>query len=471
MRRPRRPVGADVLRRFWRFVTSSHATMAVMLLVGVLLLLNVLVPQVSVFGPAEIARVIDDRPFRRFLLVTLGLSELSTSPVFVGALVLFFLNLAAVLVDRVRSTIAGLRKGPPTEAQLRALTRAPGVFAFPRPEGWSEARAASVLERVGYRVSRPAPDAVWGIRNRTAILGFPLFHLSFYFLCGGGLSLYLTRTVAGIHVAEGQPFELADATVVRAAPWGASAGGTFRVEVVHPVLEDGLPIQLGATIQPLGPGDPPPQESWVNSPAEWGSLSVLVEKVGVAPVLWLQDGEGFTVDQVALLATRSAGDRAEAPMGDGAIVVSVAPIAVGRDFPTREQLATVPIAVSVRRGAETVFDGTLRPGDFARVGPQVLKLSEVRYWVGLRLIDEKGGEWLVIGFLVAVVGLVWRMVWFRREVGVAWDDERVVLVCRAEYFPRQFREELEVLRDLLAAPPAPAPLAKSDLVEPTALPR
>ena len=45
------------------------------------------------------------------------------------------------------------------------------------------------------------------------------------------------------------------------------------------------PVQLGATLRRLGAGEEAARVSWVNHPAEWGALSVLVERVGLAPVL------------------------------------------------------------------------------------------------------------------------------------------------------------------------------------------
>ena len=438
------------MRRAWKLATSSRTTMAILVLLAGLLFLNVAIPQVAVVGPAAVAELAARGPLLRFLLVTLRLSELSTSAVFLGTLGAFFLNLALVLVDRARVTAQRLRYVPPTEAQVRAMAGASTALTFARPPGFGEGRAAAVLERLGYRTTRAGPSALWGIRHRTAVLGFPLFHASFFFLCAGGLALYYTRHVTMVTAAEGQAFESTGGKVVRASPAGLPPGQSFLLERVDVRLEDGKPLQLGALVRPLEGGEA--QQAWVNHPAEWGALSLLVERAGVAPVLWLQDERGYTLDKVAVLAIARDGANVQTPLGDGELAAEVVPIPVGPEFPEREALATVPINLKVRRGEQTLFAGEVVPGQFIRVGRYVLKLEEVRYWALLRTVSERGGLWLVVGFLLAVAGLTWRMVWFRREVGVCWDEQHVWLVCRSEYFPRQFREELEMLQGLLASP-------------------
>ena len=437
--------------RAWKYATSTRLTMTILIVLGVLLLLNVVIPQEATLGAAAVDRVAREGSVLRFLLLNMRLSQLSTSPLFLLTLGAFFVNLALVLVDRSLTMLLRLRFNPPTEAQVRSMAGAPSALSFALPQDWSGERAVRVLARLGYRVSRPGPHSVWGLRNRTAVLGFPLFHFSFFVLLAGGGALYATRYVTTIVVAEGQTFQTTGGKIVRRPPRGIPPAQTLLLERVHARIEGGRPVQLGATLRRLGSGEEAAQESWINHPAEWGSLSVLVERAGVAPVLWLQDEKGFNLDKVAVLAVPGDAAPARTPLGDGSLTVEVTPIAVGPDFPQRDALPTASISLTVRRGSEVVYSGALRPGEFARVGTSSLKLEEVRYWVYLRVVDEYGGLFLVVGFLFAVAGLTWRLIWFRREVGVLWDDTRLVLVCRVEYFPLQFQEELGALHAFFLA--------------------
>jgi hypothetical protein len=105
-----------------------------------------------------------------------------------------------------------------------------------------------------------------------------------------------------------------------------------------------------------------------------------------------------------------------------------------------------------RPGAkEALFDGELLPGGSLRLGAERLVLEDVRPWVGVLVVSERGGGLLIAGFLLGVVGLTWKMLWYRREVLLAWGDGQVTLAGRSEHFPLRFRQELEALLVLLLA--------------------
>jgi hypothetical protein len=177
-----------------------------------------------------------------------------------------------------------------------------------------------------------------------------------------------------------------------------------------------------------------------------------VEGAGVAPVLWLTDARGFTLDRV-LVPAASPGGETEVPLS-GDLRVLVKNVELGPDFPERAALAATPLSVRVRAGGREVFAGLLRPGEAAHFGDHALRIEELRYWALLRLVNERGGGLLVAGFVLSVVGIVWRMLLFRRELVVGWDENGVRIAGRGEFFPARFREELELARDLLAAPGA-----------------
>ena len=78
--------------------------------------------------------------------------------------------------------------------------------------------------------------------------------------------------------------------------------------------------------------------------------------------------------------------------------------------------------------------------------------GEMRYWVGVLVVSERGSGVLVTGFIALVVGLIWRLSWHRREVALTWDDREFRLVGRSEYFSGRFREELGSIQAELARP-------------------
>ena len=49
-----------------------------------------------------------------------------------------------------------------------------------------------------------------------------------------------------------------------------------------------------------------------------------------------------------------------------------------------------------------------------------------------------------------ILRLIWRLLWYRREVVVTWDEERFHLVGRSEYFSGRFQDELAAIEENLA---------------------
>ena len=100
---------------------------------------------------------------------------------------------------------------------------------------------------------------------------------------------------------------------------------------------------------------------------------------------------------------------------------------------------------------EVLFDGPLRPGEGTALEGGRLVLEELRYWVGVKVVSERGGGVLVAGFVAGIAGLVWRLLLHRREVALSWDDETLRVVGRSESYPSRFRDELVAIFDTLRA--------------------
>ncbi len=441
------------MKHLWSAATSLRTTVVLLSLVCVLLVLNVLLPQASLDAGAY-ARALRSGPAARFALETLRLGHVATSPAFIAVLAGFFTNLLAVLLDRTAATLRRVRYAPPSRAQLEALLAGPGRLD-PAQCVTDAATGAEVLRDMGYRTERVGTDAVWGVKHRLAPLGFPLFHASFFLICAGAVQLYLTRDVVTVTITEGMEVDSRAGSVIRRALLGPAAPARIALERVDAKLEAGRPVALAATIALDGAG---PQTARINDPAVRETLSVLVEGVGIAPVLWLADRGGFTLDRVLVPLVSAGGLPTRVALAPGDVEVVLEPVRLGPRFPERGALATVPVELRVRKDDATVFEGAIRPGEIVPIGDRSLRVAEVRYWAGFRLVDERGGGLLVAGFVVAIAGIVWRMVLFRREIAIASGGGALRIAGRGEFFPARFREELALARELVisrlrAAPP------------------
>ena len=444
-------------RRIFRWFISARFTVGLLCLLALLLLLNVALPQEAVLGAERFAAMLErSNGVARFMLQTLGLGRMATSPAFLAVLGLFFLNLASVLLARFKPTWHRVGLKPRSEKGLRAWARMEETHSGPLPEEWSAGRIVNILRGHGYQVRRPGKQTFWAVKHRTAPLGFLLFHLSFFLICAGGVAIYYTRFVGTAIVSEGQAFTGDYSAVVRASPLGGPPPLRFTIEEVEARMEGGQPVHLAARLRFEGAGAGGIRQSRVNHPARWGSASILVEKAGLASVLWLQDGRGFTLDRVVAPARTFATTTTEVAMAEGEWMATVYPLLPGEPFPDRGELAEQAIDLEVRRGGEELFSGKLRPGEAASFPGGRLVMEELRYWVGLRVIRERGGGLLIVGFTLGVIGLVWRLLWYRREIALTWEDGVFRLVGRSEYFSAPFEAELASLARMLKETEAPA---------------
>ena len=79
------------MRPLRQFLTSLKTTIGLFIILGGLLLFSVALPTEKYLGPG--AEGFTGSVLGRFLLGRLGLGEISTSPVFLVCIALFFLNL------------------------------------------------------------------------------------------------------------------------------------------------------------------------------------------------------------------------------------------------------------------------------------------------------------------------------------------------------------------------------------------
>lgn len=435
------------MRRLWAIAVSMRTTAVLIAALSVFMLLNVLLPQAQT-NPAAFGAALRRGAAARFVLETLRLGHVSTHPAFLLTLVVFLANLAAVLADRIGGTVRRLRLAPPAPGQRNALLEGAAKASVAGAVDDVTERATRILETLGYRVSPIGRGELWAVRHRWALLGFPVFHAAFFLLALGGGLVYWTRDVVAVGACEGQEVSSATGGVERRAPAGPADPVTVAVDRVDVKLEGGKPIDLSVAMRLLPAGVA--GTARINHPLVSGDLSVLVDRAGIAPVLWVVDRDGFTRDRVAVMAVSNGDLPARAPLDGGAVEAVLEPIAVGLGFPERAVLEKTRVSIRLREQGREVFSGRLAPGEGADLGDRVVRLQEIRYWASLRLIRERGGGVLVAGFLFAVFGISWRMLWHRREIVVVVSEGRVRLGGRSELYPRRFRAELQELLDLLA---------------------
>jgi len=355
--------------------------------------------------------------------------------------------------------LARIALRPLSEKGLTAWARLEESLRSPLPAGFDGSSAATALRDAGYRPYCAGDRTYWGVRHRTAPLGFLLFHASFFLIAAGGAWIFYTRFQAEAILSEGQPFTGYYSSYLRQPPAGNWPQLRFSLGEVELRFADGEVTGLAATLR-LGEGaSAVERRTEVNRPVRWGSASLFIRHAGLAPVLWLQNDAGFTLGRIAVPVGGPNGQEAtEVSLADDHLRARVHPLAQGEPFPERDQRARAALRIELLdpEAGKALLDRHLRAGESAEFAGGRLVLVEMRYWAVIQVVAERGGGLLVAGFALGIAGIVWRLLLHRREVAVTWDDEELRLVGRSEYFSRLFRRELEEILALLTRPRAAA---------------
>jgi hypothetical protein len=446
---------------------SRGVVLASMLVLGVLYLAGLLIPQRPSMHPGAFQEWRAARPRLVGVLEWTGLSDVYRSPLMYVTLGVFFASLFAVLWERVPRLVKRTRLDQGLPMDPVSLSGRRGTVQGPAPDASAALSAAArFLERRGYRVWWRDPGSLRAVRYRFAPLGFLLFHGAFALLLAGGISLDLTRYAARATVAEGESFDLATSEI--APGWRRPRIGRgapevrFEVLQVRPVREAGTPIRLEADL--LFPGARSPRTAEVNSPIHLGSTSILVQGAGTAPLLTCALADGR--EDGAFVKLRPGNAATFARFDACGIELRLSPVAGGRAGSTRngrvmagevgwvaEDLSE-GLNVEVATFGGELTRGVLRQGGHLAIGggAVLLAMPEVRRAVELYIVDEHGGALLWAAFGMAIVGLMARLVYFRREIVVVAESPLSrLLVAQASDGPPGSGSQGRIVGDLLAA--------------------
>jgi hypothetical protein len=405
-------------RSIWRGFRSLKTTAVLLALLLLLLLLNVLLPQERVVGRETVAAITARGGIGAFLFKTLGLAHIPTSPPFLVTLALFFLQLLAVLWTFTAVTIKRVRFQP---------ARWEGWERFGLGVGRDD--AVRKLQGAGFRVQALEGGATWGVRNRISPLGFLFFHYSFLFFLAGGLLLHYTRWVGTVDLARGASYAFSPKTAKasRVPALEPPEGFNVTLEEVEARKIGGEPVRLRAVLRFAdGPGALA-AEAAINRPARFRGYAFLPLSTDEAMSFKLYDAQGFLLDTLAVMTRCGSGEDLVLPLPDGcSLAVRCARGRVGE----------------LRCGGGSVAFPLAEGGRGAAAGIEVQYASSMP-WVSFLVVYERGPGLLVAGFVLAILGLLFRFLFPRQDVVL----EGGTLHCKGEYFPSVLREELETMKE------------------------
>jgi hypothetical protein len=435
-----------------KYLSSLRFTILLICLLGVIFIIGLWIPQVHLVAKiyAEWHR---NSPQLVDFLDALGLTTIYTSPITVTLWVFFFINLALVLWQRMplvrhRIALSGAKIVDPESA-----AGYPFRSSFPMPEGLDAKMLVTRLRKRRYTVLGD-PSGFYGVKNRLSPIAFVLFHVSFYLILLGGLISVYTQFIGYVDLAQGESFhgELSrynESPSVKMPAFGSPPVASFTVTSIVPRVVRNTPTGISVM---LLDGQGHTHEVGINTPYSTGPASFVFKHLGMAPHFELRDASGHVIENalVRLDVLRMRPDRFT--MGGYTFTATFYPDFVmdnGKRATRSMEFNNPVFYIIVEKDGKKIADALVPKNGVLEFAGNRLVMEDLRYWVRFYVISQHGLPILYFGFAVACIAVIWRMIFFKREIlGAVREREgaRCLLVAgRSEYYKSLAEDEFTKL--------------------------
>jgi cytochrome c biogenesis protein ResB len=289
---------------------------------------------------------------------------------------------------------------------------------------WEEVRKMTRL--LGYRQIEGVDGVLEGVRRRWTGFGTYLFHGAFFVVAlGFGLTM-VARQEATIWVSEGEFFEgLGEQFLSQSTPRLLASGlspVTFEVRSIEPEFwrDQMLFTRLEAALEFA---DGSQGTTKINRPLWLGWKTFLrLSGFGYAPRYELADRQGFVLDSAFIklnVFPPGQTDYFRLPSYPHRIYQSILPDAEWTDAGVVNaslNLENPAIDVEVTRGKLRLGRRIVRLGESYEIEGLLLTFPEIRYWGEFTIVSDPGAPVLFLGYLVGLVGLVFKLLGPRQEL-------------------------------------------------------
>jgi hypothetical protein len=443
------------MNKIIKYLSSLRFTLLLISLLGVLLLLGLWIPQQSLVSQEIYSQWRHNSPKLLGILEYLGFTSIYASPTMLILWAFFFLNLALVMWQRlplIKKRIA-LPEGRPGNPET--TPGYPFHASYQLPTDMDAPVVIGFLRKRGFTVTGDG-EGFYGIKNRLSPIAFGLFHISFFLILLGGMTSVYTKFTGVLDIAAGETFS---GEVVRynASPQlpklGTPPRVSFTVKSILPKLTRGTPT--GLKVQILD-GRGVEYEADVNRPYKADNSSFIVSNVGPAPLFVVKDRSGKEIDgayvKLNVMGGKEdvfslAGFQFRAIFYPDYFIKNGAPASHSPEFNN-------PVfIITAEQQGKAITKGTLTKDGVLAFADYQLVLKELPYWVRFSVFKQRGLAVIFAGFAVASLAVIWRFLFYRREIiGVVRKEEGgslVVVAGRAEFYKSLTIDEFASLFDKL----------------------
>jgi hypothetical protein len=277
-----------------------------------------------------------------------------------------------------------------------------------------------------------------------------LFHLSFFLILLGGLISVYTEFIGYIDLAQGESFQgelyrYNTSPQLKMPEIGSPPRVSLTVKSIVPRVVYNTPtgisvllVDKNGQIQNVG----------INTPYTTEHTSFVFKHLGVSPLFILKDNTGKVIlgEYVKLDVLKMKPDRFT--MAGFTFTATFYPDYVldnGKRATRSMEFNNPVFFISVEQSGKKLAEGLVpKNGVLAFAGYQ-LEMPEMPFWVRFYVVKQRGLSILYAGFAIATIGVIWRLLFYRREIiGAVRENEGVlcfVVAGRSEYYKSLAEDE------------------------------
>ncbi len=445
------------MKAAYRIFLSRKVTLLLIFIQASCYFIGAVIPQRSIMTSAELLKWQTARPKIFALLESLGFMHVFSSRFTYMLTALFFLHLVLVTWQRIPAIRSTVRL--PEKANISA-TSFNGLYSCDLllPSINELSILTAILSGYGYKMI-PGDGCFRGIKNRFSPIGSLLFHVSFIIMLAGGMLIFHSRFSGVTYVTEGQEFYGTAAEYSRIVRFSDIRSSVphiaFRLISIKPEFEKNEAISIRTEIIPLyGKDKGAKTEFNVNYPYADGSVTMLVKDAGVAPFFEVYNRSENKLVSAFIPLRVLQGEIDSFPIPDTAYKVQVQ---FWPDYYVDPEgyiktytyyLKRPLFKITVFRDGKEIASGKLHsPSESLMFEGNRLSYKEIKYFGAFNVTSEFGGWVLITGFVIALAGLVTKLLFERREiigmVSCKEDIKYVTLALKSEYYRSSTAQELD----------------------------
>lgn len=407
------------------------------------LILSTVIPQRSRVSDAEWLRFRSNYPEFSEIISLTGLDHLYTSWWFLAIIVLFSINIALNLVDRIRSSwkqYHDLKPLSPLQIKVMSLKV---IIHFSNDKELFLATVENILRRFRYNITKYSQGLI-AHKARIGYFWIPIFHGSILIVLFGILISGLFRFSSTVELSEGQSFHGREDEFINRwyglLKYRPEMNFTVRLnkynieywnEKGHPKLYQSL----------IDVNDRKRKAFTIavemNKPLRYRGYSFYQTKYwGYSPLLGLSKNGSQESTGYVNLPYKEKYDNIILKQF---FLIPETGLRAFLEYDTSNNI----LKMEIKDGLKVVFDGILKEGDSVKLNDNILRFHRTVKWTGLYISYDPGVPVVYFGFALLVLSSIGMVFFYPKKIWLCLENNSLLIGVDAGRRKDEFRDEFE----------------------------